>query len=114
MSSYGLHLANLAEAAGIDLRQSSIRKIMCTEPLSPAKREKLASMWGAEVFDCFGMTEAGMMGAEGGGSDGYRVWTDLFFVEVVDPMSNEPVPEGTPGMLVVTPLWSFTGTPFLR
>ena len=115
MSSYGLHLANLAEAAGIDLRQSSIRKIMCTaEPLSPAKREKLASMWGAEVFDCFGMTEASMMGAEGGGSDGYRVWTDLFFVEVVDPMSNEPVPEGTPGMLVVTPLWSFTGTPFLR
>jgi len=88
---------------------------MCTaEPLSPAKREKLASMWGAEVFDCFGMTEASMMGAEGGGSDGYRVWTDLFFVEVVDPMSNEPVPEGTPGMLVVTPLWSFTGTPFLR
>jgi phenylacetate-CoA ligase len=115
MSSYGLHLANLAEAEGIDLRQSSIRKIMCTaEPLSQAKRDKLASMWGAEVFDCFGMTEASMMGAEAPGARGYRIWTDLFFIEVLDPKTNEPVPEGTPGMLVVTPLWSFTGTPFLR
>ena len=115
MSSYGLHLANLAAAAGVDLRHSSIRKVMCTaEPLSQAKRDKLASMWGAEVFDCFGMTEASMMAAESPGSDGYRVWTDLFFIEVIDPKTNEPVPPGTPGMLVVTPLWNFTGTPFLR
>jgi phenylacetate-CoA ligase len=115
MSSYGLHLANLAEAHGIDLRQSSIRKIMCTaEPLSQAKREKLASMWGADVFDCFGMTEASMMGAEAASTKGYRIWTDLFLIEVLDPDNNEPVPVGAPGMLVVTPLWSFTGTPFLR
>ena len=115
MSSYGLHLANLAEAQGIDLRQSSIRKILCTaEPLSQAKREKLAAMWGAEVFDCFGMTEASMMGAEGPGTEGYRIWTDLFFIEVIDPTTKAPAPEGAPGMLVVTPLWSFTGTPFLR
>jgi phenylacetate-CoA ligase len=115
MSSYGLHLANLAEAEGIDLRQSSVRKIMCTaEPLSQAKRKKLGSMWGAEVFDCFGMTEASMMAAEASGSEGYRTWTDLFFVEVIDPKTNEPVAEGSAGMLVVTPLWSFTGTPFLR
>ena len=115
MSSYGLHLANLAEAQGADLKQSSIRKILCTaEPLSQAKREKLAAMWSAQVFDCFGMTEASMMGAEGPGTEGYRIWTDLFFIEVIDPVTAAPVPEGAPGMLVVTPLWSFTGTPFLR
>ena len=115
MSSYGLHLANLAEAQGMDLRKSSVGKILSTaEPLSQAKREKLARMWGAEVFDCFGMTEASMMGAEGPGTEGYRIWTDLFFIEVVDPTTKAPVGEGTPGMLVVTPLWSFTGTPFLR
>lgn len=115
MSSYGLHLGNLAEAQGIDLTRSSVRKILCTaEPLSLAKREKLARMWGAEVYDCFGMTEASMMGAEGRGADGYRIWTDLFLVEVLDPATLEPVAEGTPGTLVVTPLWSFTGTPFLR
>jgi phenylacetate-CoA ligase len=115
MSSYGLHLANLAEVQGMDLSRSSIRKILCTaEPLSQAKREKLSAMWGAEVLDCFGMTEASMMGAEAPGSEGYRIWTDLFFVEVIDPKTSDPVPEGTPGMLVVTPLWNFTATPFLR
>jgi phenylacetate-CoA ligase len=115
MSSYGLHLANLAEVQGMDLSRSSIRKILCTaEPLSQAKREKLSAMWGAEVLDCFGMTEASMMGAEAPGSEGYRIWTDLFFIEVIDPKTNEPVPEGAPGALVVTPLWNFTATPFLR
>jgi len=84
MSSYGLHLANLAEAQGMDLRRSSIRKILSTaEPRSQAKREKLARMWGAEVLDCFGMTEGSMMGAEGPGTEGYRIWTDLFFIEVI-------------------------------
>ena len=115
MSSYGLHLANLAAAHGSDLTRSSIRKILCTaEPLSDAKREKLGNMWDAEVFDCFGMTEASMMGAEDRPGEGYRIWTDLFFIEVLDQKTREPVPEGVPGMLVVTPLWSFTGTPFLR
>ena len=115
MSSYGLHLANLAEAQGADLRQSSIRKILCTaEPLSEAKRAKLADMWDAEVFDCFGMTEASMMGAEDRPGSGYRIWTDLFFIEVIDQRTGAPVPQDAPGLLVVTPLWSFTGTPFLR
>jgi phenylacetate-CoA ligase len=105
----------MADAQGIDLTRSSVRKIMCTaEPLSDAKREKLGRMWGAEVFDCFGMTEASMMAAEHVAGEGYRLWTDLFFIEVLDPETQEPVPQGAPGMLVVTPLWSFTGTPFLR
>ena len=37
MGSYGLHLANLAEAHGFDLASSSVRKIVvAAEPLSPA------------------------------------------------------------------------------
>lgn len=115
MPSYALHLANLAEAQGLDLARCSVQKVMCTaEPLSLAKREKLGRMWGAGVYDCFGMTEASMMGAESGSSDGYHIWTDLFHIEVLDPETQAPVPEGAQGMLVVTPLWSFTGTPFLR
>src|SRR5262249_29334264 len=78
MSSYGLHLANLAEASGIDLAASSVRTIICSaEPLSDAKRAKIARAWGADVVDTFGMTEAGMMGAEGPARDGFHIWTDL-------------------------------------
>jgi phenylacetate-CoA ligase len=115
MSSYGLHLANLAEARGIDLAAGSVEMVVCSaEPLSDAKREKLSRHWGACVRDTFGMTEAGMMGAEDGHADGFRIWTDMFFIEVVDPESRQPVGQGEVGSLVVTPLWTNNVTPFLR
>lgn len=115
MSSYGLHLANLAEAQGIDLAAGSVRSVICSaEPLSDAKRAKLARSWGADVRDTFGMTEAGMMGAEAVAGQGFRVWTDLHFIEVLDPETWVPVPDGRAGTLVVTPLWTNNVTPFLR
>ena len=115
MSSYGLHLANLAEARGLDLAARSVETVLCSaEPLSDAKREKLARQWGAHVRDTFGMTEAGMMGAEDEAGRGFRIWTDMFLIEVLDPDSHEPVKEGAVGALVVTPLWTNTITPFLR
>jgi phenylacetate-CoA ligase len=115
MSSYGLHLANLAEARGLDLAASSVKTVLCSaEPLSEAKRAKLARQWGAQVRDTFGMTEAGMMGAEDADGGGFRIWTDMFLIEVLDPDSNAPVAEGEVGSLVVTPLWTNNVTPFLR
>ncbi len=115
MSSYGLHLANLAEARGLDLAARSIETVLCSaEPLSDAKREKLARQWGAQVRDTFGMTEAGMMGAEDNAGRGFRIWTDMFLVEVLDPETYAPVAEGKVGYLVVTPLWTNNVTPFLR
>ena len=115
MSSFALHLANLAEAKGIDLAGSSVRKMICSaETLSNAKREKLSRMWGAEVFDVFGMSEAGLMGAETSAHDGIHIWTDMFFIEVVDPETGRSVPEGEIGTLCVTPLWTNHATPFLR
>jgi phenylacetate-CoA ligase len=115
MSSYGLHLANLAEARGIDLAAGSVDTILCSaEPLSDAKRAKLARHWGARVFDTFGMTEAGMMGAEDATGGGFRIWTDMFLIEVLDPDTLAPVGESEVGSLVVTPLWTNNVTPFLR
>lgn len=115
MSSYGLHLANLAEQRGIDLSKGSVRTILCSaEPLSDAKRQKLSRQWGAQVRDTFGMTEAGMMGAEDANGGGFRIWSDMFFVEVLDPDTHEPVGEGKVGSLTVTPLWTNNVTPFLR
>ncbi len=115
MSSFALHLANLAEAKGIDLASSSVRKMICSaETLSNAKRQKLSRMWGAEVFDVFGMSEAGLMGAETSAHDGIHIWTDMFFIEVVDPETGKSVPEGEIGTLCVTPLWTNHATPFLR
>jgi phenylacetate-CoA ligase len=115
MASYGLHLANLAEAKGFDLASSSVRKIIvAAEPLSPVKREKLERAWGAEVFDHFGMTEGALVSGEALGHHGLHVFADMFFTEVVDEKSGEPLADGEVGSLVVTPLWSNSMTPFLR
>ncbi|MDP4593532.1 MAG: AMP-binding protein [Beijerinckiaceae bacterium] len=115
MPSFGLHLANLAQAEGIDLPSQSIHTIMCTaEAVSKAKRDKLERDWGATVYDCFGMTEISMMGAEGPARDGFHIWTDLAFIEVLDPETWEPVAEGEPGRLIATSLFSNNAAPFLR
>jgi phenylacetate-CoA ligase len=115
MSSYALHLANLAEARGIDLTTSSVKKILTSaEPVSQAKRDKIERSWGAKLTDTFGMTEAGMMGAEDRPGLGFRIWSDMYFVEVLDPKSFEPVKEGEVGTLVVTALCTNNVTPFLR
>lgn len=115
MPSFALHMANLADATGIDLTASSVRTIVTSaETLSEAKREKLQRMWGAEVYDVFGMSEAGLMGAEGPAHDGIHIWSDLFLCEVVDPETGRPVPEGEVGTFCVTPLFTGNATPFLR
>ena len=115
MASYGLHLANLAETRGFDLKSSSVKKlIVAAEPLSPVKRQKLETAWGAEVFDHFGMTEAGFVAGEAQGHHGLHAFTDQWLLEVLDEKSGQPVPDGEVDSLVMTPLWSNTMTPFLR
>jgi phenylacetate-CoA ligase len=112
MSSYGIHLANLARARGFAL---AVERIITTaEPLSKAKRDKLSREWNARVYDSFGMTECMMMGSEDDANEGFRTWSDLVYLEVLDPKSYEPVPEGEEGVLVVTPLVTNNATPFLR
>jgi len=115
MGSYGLHLANLAEAKGIDLAAGTVRKVLVgAEALSKAKREKLERMWGAEVNDLFGMTEIGILGSDSHVHEGFHVWTDQAMFEVVDEKTGLPVPEGQEGLMVITPLFINNATPFLR
>ena len=115
MASYGLQLASLAERDGIDLANGSVKKLLCAaEPLSKSKREKLERLWGAEVYDQFGCTEGAAMGSESDAHDGLHLWSDLFFVEVVDGATGEPVAFGETGELVMTPMFGNTVTPFLR
>lgn len=118
MSSYALHLANLAEAKGIEISKLGIKHVMCSaEPVSQAKRDKIERSFGARLTDNFGMTEAGMMGSEWKEDEpglGFRIWTDFYFIEVLDPKSLDPVKEGEVGTLVVTALQTNSITPFLR
>ncbi len=55
-----------------------------------------------------------MMGCEGPAHDGFHIWTDMYFIEVLDPESEQPVAPGEPGTLVVMPRWTNHATPFIR
>ena len=115
MASYGIQLGNLAKSEGFDLSTSSVERILCSaEPLSASKRAKLSQLWGADVRDCYGMTEAMMLGCEDAACDGFRFWSDYCYPEVLDPDTLQPVDEGEPGLLVVTSLVTNNATPFLR
>ena len=115
MASYGLQLAQVAERMGFDLASSSVRIIMtAAEPVSPGKRERIETLWGAELYDQFGCTEGSFMASESEQHDGLHIWTDMFDIEVIDPDTREPVAEGESGLLVMTPYWNNETTPFLR
>jgi phenylacetate-CoA ligase len=115
MASYGLQLAQVAERMGFDLANSSVKTFLtAAEPVSAGKRERIEALWGAELYDQFGCTEGSFMASESERHDGMHVWTDMFDIEVVDPDTGEPVPEGETGILVMTPYWNNEMTPFLR
>ena len=104
-----------AMADGIDLADSAVTKVVCSaETLSQAKRDKLTRVWGAEVYDVFGMSEAGLMGAEGEAHDGIHIWTDMFHIEVIDVDTGCQIPYGEIGTFCVTPLWTGHAMPLLR
>lgn len=116
IGSYLNILGHRAEAMGYDPAASSLKTIISSaEPLTPARRARMQKVWGgAELFDCYGMTECSMMGGECGRHDGLHVWTDLFQVEIVDPNTLHPLPYGEVGAVIVTPLHSARSIPFLR
>ena len=84
-------------------RRAGAHRHLLAEPLSAAKRAKLATALGANVFDTFGMTEAGMMGAEDAARDGLRIWTDFSTSKSSTPRARAGR-GGRGRLVVVTPL----------
>ncbi|MBF6568959.1 MAG: AMP-binding protein [Candidatus Binataceae bacterium] len=121
--SYLLHLAEAMSHAGLDPTKTSIRRVICAgEPASgiPSTRHRIEQAWNADLHDVYGCTEAVPGGwaftcAEGLKSNpvATHVAEDLQIWETVDPVTFEPVPDGSRGLSVVTNLNS-EGSPQLR
>ena len=106
--SYALHMCEFGEQQGFDWAQSSLRiGLFGGEPCPPALKEKIERRMHIICTDNYGLTE--VMGAGVSGEclccrDMQHIAEDHFLWEVIDPETGEPVPEGTPGELVLTPL----------
>lgn len=106
-ASMALLLAEEAERAGLTDRLK-LRKVICgAETRSEKMRTAIEEKLGLEgSYDIAGMTE---MYGPGTAIDcdahtGLHYWADLFIIEVLDPQTLEPVPEGEVGEMVVTSL----------
>jgi phenylacetate-CoA ligase len=103
---YGLHLGESAWQKGLDPRDLGIRRMLCAgEPLPPATRRRLESLWGAEVYDHIGGTEPCAWAAMCRERVGLHILEPFFLVEILDLETlSRPVEPGELGVAVVTPL----------
>ncbi len=114
---YALHLAELAAKEGIDLAASRVRAlVLAGEPGGniPATRRRIEQVWGARVFDHYGMTEVGPVAVESADSRGQMYLLESEYIaEVLEPGGHAAVPDGEFGELVLTNLHR-TASPLIR
>jgi len=104
--SYGIQLIEVLAELGEDLPALEIG-IFGAEPFSDALKKRMAEGLGVDIFDIYGMTETGGVGSLGmdcPAHAGIHVWEDHYLIEVVDPETAGPLPDGAAGELVVTAL----------
>lgn len=117
--SFLLKMIEFAEANGIDYRQSSVKKALCIgEPIrNPdfsfnALASRIRSKWDIQLFSTYASTEMATAFTECAHGVGGHHHPELIITEFVDD-DGRPVPEGSPGELVVTTL-GVEGMPLLR
>ncbi len=103
-----VHLHRLArwdEAFQI-LPKKQIRSVLTsTDVLANTIRANLQSIWGCEVFDHWGMTETGLGGGvECEAHQGFHLRAADLYVEIIDPVTGQVLPEGEHGEVVITTL----------
>ena len=114
-SSFALLLAEEADRRGLSDSLNLRIGIVGSERWGTGMRRYIEERLGIEAFDIYGLTELWGPGTaiECGRHDGMHYWDDFQYIEVVDPTTLEPVPDGTEGELVVTTLGK-EATPLLR
>ena len=107
--SYAWYLGETAVKEGIDLKRDlAVKRIFVAgEPGGsiPETRNRIESLWGASVYDYYGLSD--IFGACAGmceEKDGLHWAEDHILVEVLDPATGEPVKEGERGEMVLTTL----------
>lgn len=104
--SYAGRLYEVMVEMGIDPRCDTKLHtlIIGAEPHSEEQRRRIENMLGVKAYNSFGMSEMCGPGVafECTEQNGLHIWEDYYIVEIVDPQTLEPVPEGEVGELVLT------------
>ncbi|WP_433748401.1 phenylacetate--CoA ligase family protein [Falsibacillus pallidus] len=106
--SYALNIAERMIELGIDPSSTSLEiGIFGAEPWSEEMRRTIEKTFGIKACDIYGLSEVigpGVSMECHEAQNGLHVAEDHFLVEVIDPATLEPVPDGADGELVFTSL----------
>ena len=114
--SYALYIAEMIEKMGLDINDFKLRVgLFGSEASSVEMHNELERRLHVLSTDNYGLSEIIGPGVAGEGTykQGLHVNEDYFFVEILNPETFEPVPDGEYGELVITAL-SKEAMPILR
>ncbi|MEE0119758.1 MAG: phenylacetate--CoA ligase [Bacteroidaceae bacterium] len=106
--SYVTRLYEVMQSMGVNPRRDTRLKVLAigAEPHSEEQRRRIEEMMGVKAYNSFGMSEmcGPGVGFECQEQNGLHFWEDYYIVEIVNPETLEPVPDGEVGELVLTSL----------
>ncbi len=114
--SYAMHVAERMVQEGDDPKSLKLKTaFLGAEPYTEEMRGKLQDLYGFKAYNSYGLSEMNGPGVafECTYQNGMHIWEDAYYVEVLDPVTLEPVGEGEVGELVLTTLRR-TAMPIIR
>ena len=106
--SYVFRLYEVMQELNIDPRKDTKLKtlVIGAEPHTDAQRRKIEEILGVKAYNSFGMSEMSGPGVafECTEQNGLHLWEDSYIMEIINPDTLEPVPDGEIGELVLTTL----------
>ena len=103
--SYLLHIHSKLGEYGVTSKDLSLKKaFLGAEPYSETTRKKLEDLFGIDAYNSYGLSEMNGPGVafECVFKDDMHVWEDCYIVEIIDPATGDPVPDGQKGEVVFT------------
>ncbi len=114
-SSYALLLAEEVQKRGLKDKIKLKKGVIGSERWSESMRKRIREGLGIGLFDIYGLTEiyGPGIGVNCEYETGIHYWDDYIYIEIIDPETGKPVPDGEDGEIVITTLVK-EGAPLLR
>ena len=114
-SSYALLLSEEINKRGIKDQIHLTKGVIGSERWSDKMRDTIHNGLGIELFDIYGLTEiyGPGIGINCPGERAMHCFDDYLYIEIIDPVTGENVPDGEEGEIVITTLVK-EGAPLLR
>jgi len=117
LPSYALHLLDVFEELELDPKKDVKLRLafIGAEPHSEEMRKRIEDSYDIKAFNSYGLSEMCGPGVafECPEKNGLHVWEDNFIIEIINPNTLEPLPDGEEGEIVFTTI-NREGMPLLR